>query len=148
MRFLLLWVVFLFSLNAGVFSDDERQRLAEEDLLNQMFSSKVSKQTRPFQQDTLRDVCRQRGLWKELLLSEETPQPQKRFLLLPEAVGGQYNLQNLCRTLHRSEVDLEYLNPHQIENNESQLKQKSPYILKRHLLSSKSRRPYILKRSI
>lgn len=64
----------------------------------------MSKQTRPFWEDTLRDVCRQWGLWKELLLAKENPQPQKRFLLLPEALGGQYNLQNLCRTLHHSEV--------------------------------------------
>ncbi|XP_059191003.1 neurotensin/neuromedin N [Centropristis striata] len=125
---------------------DQDQRSLEEELLSNLFTSKMkqNKQSAPYWRVSLANLCRMvSGLRQQAASGEE--EEGGELQLLEEL----YNLQLICRVLQSREERLlhdsqEYLE----ENSDTPLKRKSPYILKRQTAhTTKSRRPYILKRS-
>uniref|UniRef100_A0A8C5E9N6 Neurotensin/neuromedin N n=1 Tax=Gouania willdenowi TaxID=441366 RepID=A0A8C5E9N6_GOUWI len=111
---------------------DQEQRALEDEILNNLFPSKMKhgKQSAPYWRVSLANMCRMvNSIHQETRNSDEEEEEEdkgvnKKFHLIQDA-------------LDYSEDD-----------NDMALKRKSPYILKRQTgRSSKSRRPYILKRS-
>ncbi|KAG5273478.1 hypothetical protein AALO_G00151750 [Alosa alosa] len=158
MRMQIVFAVLLVFVSDALGSDvDQEKRTIEEELLNNLITSKLkqSKHSATLWRLTLLKVCAVLDSLDETWQPEsEIPAEEEdedyRFRLPPvsQSVDELYNLRNLCRVLQPREVqDVEdYLDLDQSSDNP--LKRKSPYILKRQVHTSKqARRPYILKRS-
>ncbi|XP_028307567.1 neurotensin/neuromedin N [Gouania willdenowi] len=134
---------------------DQEQRALEDEILNNLFPSKMKhgKQSAPYWRVSLANMCRMvNSIHQETRNSDEEEEEEDKgvlrdgsFQLLEEL----NNLQHICQVLQsRDERLIQDALDYSEDDNDMALKRKSPYILKRQTgRSSKSRRPYILKRS-
>ncbi|XP_051499844.1 neurotensin/neuromedin N isoform X1 [Apus apus] len=168
MRAQLVCVVLLALASCSLCSDSEEEMKAlEEDLLTNMYTSKINRAKLPYWKMTLLNVCNlinninsQGGEVievdeEDLVSGRQFPAAVDGFSL--EAMLTVYQLQKVChsRAFQHWEVKQGVTNLLQqdafdIENSSQEkeiMKRKNPYILKRQLHVNKARRPYILKRS-